>query len=236
MAGKGVPMGVELVKRGLIDEADVKTVIEYQKEHPDKRMGEIVHLLNLCDEGKLLQAMGEILEEKVILLDESLIDINIQEYASIDVLKQVKAVPFAIVGGKIKVCFCDFANKRAIDQVRLLFMNKGLVMERYLTFESNIMRVLDNWGGKSSENINSTGGDITTLVDTIMKSAMAKNASDIHVEPQETTVRIRYRIDGELVTVANIDKERLPQLVGRFKAISNMHQEKQESQDGRILL
>ena len=39
MAGKGVPMGVELVKRGLIDEADVKTVIEYQKEHPDKRMG-----------------------------------------------------------------------------------------------------------------------------------------------------------------------------------------------------
>ena len=236
MAGKGVPMGVELVKRGLIDEADVKTVIEYQKEHPDKRMGEIVHLLNLCDEGKLLQAMGEILEEKVILLDESLIDINIQEYASIDVLKQVKAVPFAIVGGKIKVCFCDFANKRAIDQVRLLFMNKGLVMERYLTFEENIMRVLNNLGGKSSENINATGGDITTLVDTIMKSAMAKNASDIHVEPQETTVRIRYRIDGELVTVANIDKERLPQLVGRFKAISNMHQEKQESQDGRILL
>ena len=54
--------------------------------------------------------------------------------------------PFAIVGGKIKVCFCDFANKRAIDQVRLLFMNKGLVMERYLTFEENIMRVLIQFG------------------------------------------------------------------------------------------
>ena len=137
MAGKGVPMGVELVKRGLIDEADVQAVIEYQKEHPDKRMGEIVHLLKLCDEGKLLQAMGEILEEKVILLDDNLIEINIQEYASLDLLKQAKAVPFAIAGGKIKVCFCDFSNKRAIDQVRLLFMNKGLVMDRYLTFESN---------------------------------------------------------------------------------------------------
>ena len=51
-------------------EERAKSVIEeYQKEHPDKRMGEIVHLLNLCDEGKLLQAMGEILEEKVIFIN-----------------------------------------------------------------------------------------------------------------------------------------------------------------------
>ena len=52
----------------------------------------------------------------------------------------------------------------------------------------------------------------------------------------ETSIRVRYRIDGDLVTVASIEKSKQSQLVGRLKAISNMHQEKQESQDGRILL
>ena len=49
-------------------------------------------------------------------------------------------------------------------------------------------------------------------------------------------VRIRYRIDGELINAAFIGKDKQNQIIGRLKAISNMHQEKQESQDGRILL
>ena len=65
---------------------------------------------------------------------------------------------------------------------------------------------------------------------------MEKRASDIHIEPEENSIRVRYRIDGELVTAATIEKDKQAQLIGRLKAISNMHQEKQESQDGRILL
>ncbi len=63
-----------------------------------------------------------------------------------------------------------------------------------------------------------------------------KRASDIHIEPEENSIRVRYRIDGELVTAATIEKDKQAELIGRLKAISNMHQEKQESQDGRILL
>lgn len=64
---------------------------------------------------------------------------------------------------------------------------------------------------------------------------MEKRASDIHIEPLEKIVRVRYRIDGQLVDAAQIDKDKQAQIIGRLKAISNMHQEKQESQDGRIL-
>ena len=64
---------------------------------------------------------------------------------------------------------------------------------------------------------------------------MERRASDIHIEPMLNKVRVRYRIDGELFTVANIEKGKQQQIIGRLKAISNMHQEKQESQDGRIL-
>ena len=56
---------------------------------------------------------------------------------------------------------------------------------------------------------------------------MDKRASDVHIEPMQDALRIRYRIDGQLITAATVDTERLPQIIGRLKAISNMHQEKQ---------
>lgn len=163
------------------------------------------------------------------------IKINLDDYISIDVLRQNKAIPFEIDNGRIKVCFADTANKRAVETIRLLLLNKGLVMDKYITFETNIERVLKSLEGNGENDIKSTS-DISGLIDTVIKKAMDKRASDIHFEPMENTLRIRYRIDGELYTVANIDKEKQAQIIGRLKAISNMHQERQESQDGRILL
>ena len=109
----------------------------------------------------------------------------------------------------------------------------GLVMEKFLTFETNIENVIEAMENKQKAMI-SGGGDITKLVDTIIRSAMEKRASDIHIEPLAKSVRVRYRVDGELITVANIEKAKQAQLIGRLKAISDMHQEKQEAQDGAI--
>ena len=230
-----VPIGIELVRRGIISEGDINKALEYQKANPGIKVGDALKTLHLCDEYKLLEAIGEILGEKTIVLNKSDIAINVQDYISLDVAKQCKAIPFEIENGKIKVCFSDASNKKAIDTVRLLLLNKGLVMERYITFESNINDIFETMEGKATETIED-GRDITSLIDNIIKTAINKRASDIHVEPQENSVRIRYRIDGVLVTVATLPKERQAQIIGRLKAISNMHQEKQESQDGRILL
>ena len=231
------PIGVELVKRGLVSEEDINQAIAYQKEHPNKKIGDILNILNLCPQRELIKAMGEILGEKVVILRPDNVAVDMKQYFSMDVAKSCKAVLFEVVGGKAKVCFSDTSNKRAIEQIRLILLNKGLVLDKYLTFESNIENVLESLEGKARENIQSSdGGDVTGLVDTILKTAMEKRASDIHIEPMDNSIRVRYRIDGELVTVANLDKSRQPQIIGRLKAISNMHQEKQENQDGRILL
>ncbi len=229
------PIGIELVRRGVIAEEDITKALEYQKSHPNKKIGDILNTLGVCDSNILIQAIGEILGEKPMLLDEHHLKLNLEDYISLDVLRQNKAVPFEIENGKIKVCFSDTANKKAVETIRLLLLNKGLVMEKYITFESNIEKVLKSFEGDSSHDIKSTS-DITGLIDTIIKKAMDQRASDIHFEPMENGLRIRYRIDGELYTVANLEREKQPQIIGRLKAISNMHQEKQESQDGRILL
>lgn len=230
------PIGVELVKRGLVTEADINEAISYQKEHPEKKIGDILNILNLCPQRELIKAMGEILGEKVMILRPDSVQVDMTKYFSMDIAKSCKAVLFEIVGGKAKVCFADTSNKRAIEQIRLILLNRGLVLDKYLTFETNINNTLEALEGNEGDEIRADAGDITGLVDMIIKSAMEKRASDIHVEPMENMVRVRFRIDGELVTIANLEKSRQSQIIGRLKAISNMHQEKQESQDGRILL
>ena len=230
------PIGVELVKRGLVTEADINEAISYQKEHPDKKLGDILNILNLCPQRELIKAMGEILGEKVMILRPDSVQVDMTKYFSMDIAKSCKAVLFEIIGGKAKVCFADTSNRRAIEQIRLILLNKGLVLDKYLTFETNINNTLEALEGSEGDEIRADAGDVTGLIDMIIKSAMEKRASDIHVEPMENMVRVRFRIDGELVTIANLEKSRQSQIIGRLKAISNMHQEKQESQDGRILL
>lgn len=229
------PIGIELVKRGLVNEEDINRALEYQKENPNKKIIEIINTLSLCDEYSLIQALGDILDEKAIILTQSDIKINPSDYISIDVIKNNKAIPFEITGNKIKVCFADTLDKKAVEIVRLILLNKGLIMEKYITFEKNINQIIETLEGNATDNINSNT-DTTGLVDSIIKTAIKKRASDVHIEPLEDQVRVRYRIDGELVTAVKIPKEKQSQIIGRLKAISNMYQEKQESQDGRIIM
>ncbi len=232
--GKG-PIGIELVRRGIVTQADIDAALEYQRRNPGKKLIEVINILNLCDEYALLSALGEILGEEPIMLTLASMKLNVSQYISLDIARRYKAIPFETNGNKIKVCFSDTLNTEAVETVRLILLNKGFVMEKYVTFEKNIQIILNSLEGTDSENIDAAG-DTTTIVDSIIKTAMKKRASDIHIEPSENTVRVRYRIDGELVNAVDIKKEKQQQIIGRIKAISNMYQEKQESQDGRIML
>ena len=228
------PLGIELVKRGIVTEEDVERALDYQKAEPKKKIGDILNILRACDPYILIEAMGEILEEKAIYLKESDIKVNMFDFISLDIAKQYKAIPFEEVNGRIKVCFADTSNKRAVETVRLLLLNKGLVMDKYITFETNVDLILNSYGG-SSESIN-LNADVSGFLDSVIKTAMEKRASDIHIEPMQEGLRVRYRIDGVLINAANVGKEKQAQIIGRLKAISNMFQEKQESQDGRIIM
>ena len=228
------PLGIELVKRGIVTEEDVERALDYQKAEPKKKIGDILNILRAAEPEVLIQAMGEILDEKAILLKESDLKVNMLDYLSLDIAKQYKAIPFEEANGRIKVCFADTSNRRAIETVRLLLLNKGLIMEKYITFETNIDLILNSFENTSGDI--QVGADASSFIDSVIKRGMDKRASDIHFEPMQDGLRVRYRIDGWLINAANVSKEKQSQIVGRLKAISNMHQEKQESQDGRIIM
>mgnify|MGYP004512585773 FL=1 len=235
---KRQPIGIELVKRGIVTEQDIEDALKEQRKTPNKKIGEILYELNVCDPSELIKAIGGIIGVQGILLSQSSIKINVLEYTSLEIAKKNKAIPFEIENGKIKVCFADTTNTRNIESMRLLMLNKGLVIEPYITFDGIINETLNSLGGTIEKDMSNIGQDnnITEIVDSIIKTAIEKRASDIHIEPLRNDIRVRYRIDGELFTATSLPKDKQAQIIGRLKAISNMHQEKQESQDGRILL
>ena len=51
------PIGVELVKRGIVTENDIEKALEYQREHPKKKLGDILYILEVCDPFKLVEAI-----------------------------------------------------------------------------------------------------------------------------------------------------------------------------------
>ena len=235
---KSQPIGIELVKRGIVDKNDIEEALKEQRKNPNKKLGELLYELKVCDAPTLISAIGDIIGVPGIILSEELIRIDVLEYISLEIARRNKAIPFAIENGKIKVCFADTTNARNIESVRLLMLNKGLVIEPYITFEGIIINMVTRLGGTAEKDMANIGQDnnITEIVDSIIKTAMEKRASDIHIEPLRNEVRVRYRIDGELFTATSLPKDKQAQIIGRLKAISNMHQEKQESQDGRILI
>ena len=116
-------LGIELVKRGVVSQQDISKAIEYQNNNPREKIGDILFKLNLADPRKLLEAMGEILEEKTIYLTSSEIKIKVTNYISLDIAKEDLAVPFEIDNGVIKVCFASTSNRAQMEAVRLLMLN-----------------------------------------------------------------------------------------------------------------
>lgn len=230
------PIGIELVKRGIVKETDIEIALDYQKIHPDKKLCDILCILNLCSQKQLLDAMGEIFGEKAILLSTDDVKIKDENIIPLDICQKYKVIAFDKIGNIIKVCFADTFNIDVVDKINNILINQNLIMDKYLSFESNIENVLKALENKENEVITDDSEDIVNLVDTIIKKAIEKRASDIHIEPLENFIRIRFRIDGELISIANIDKANHNQLVGRLKVISNMYQEKQDAQNGRINL
>ena len=231
------PIGVELVKRGLVTEDDVRKALLEQKKSPNRKLGEIIKDMNICDPRALIQVIGEVVGVKGVILTDESIKLNVLDYISLEMAKRYSAIPFDIENDKIKVCFADTTNKRTFEAIKMLMLNKGLIVDPYVTYSDIINDILNSIGNSSTDNIKDMGqeSNITELVDSIIRNGMKQRASDIHIEPQKDQIRVRYRIDGELFIATTIPINKLPQVVGRLKAISNMHQEKQESQDGRIL-
>lgn len=167
--------------------------------------------------------------------------------------------PFEVSGGVLKVAITDPTNLQALQALEFVGQKKGVQVQLYLASTSSVgvltgkKKNLTSVVGQALQDFqterekevkpkvttaaqeNIEGAPIVRIVDVILSNAIEANASDIHIEPSDTDVRVRYRIDGILHTSLMLPKHVHPAVISRLKILANLKiDESRLPQDGRF--
>ena len=219
------------------------------------QLGEILLKKKLVDELKLRQLYAYILGVPFVDLSKEIIPSEVLHIVPEPIAKKYKIVAFEKSGQDLKVAMLNPEDIQTIDFIR---KKTGLKIITCLTSESSIDVILKQYekslkaefGDIIEKNSQEVSGDekedlekvaqglpIIRIVDTLIKHAILQGASDIHIEPDEKEVRVRYRIDGILHDAMTLPKQIKHGIIARIKVLSNLKlDEHRVPQDGRFKL
>ncbi len=264
MAGfrQRVRIGDVLVQAGLITEEQLTLALEEQKKKPKgTRIGQtIVDMGYISELDMTLELQKHInvgfIDLRKIEIDEAALHVLTEADC-----RKYNLIPFAFKDVMtLSVAMVDPQDFDIIDDISII---TGLQIDPYIAMASQIDENLDRIYGKQQadaiaeqflkeqEDALGTGGDsdddarkddvenspIVILVRSIIEQGVRQRASDIHIEPFETNIKVRYRIDGVLREINTYDKALFQAIIARIKIISGMDiSEKRKPQDGRITI
>jgi type IV pilus assembly protein PilB len=249
-------IGTRLLDKKVISEDQLIIALKEQARLKDaKTLGAILVEMGFVSEG----ALGEILNEstgiKKFDLKSSIIDSKLVKKVPKDFATHNKLIPVSYTAESITIGMSDVFDIIALDQVRRYFppnfrLNPVYVPEaeimnaigQYYDYEMSIEGILKEIESSGTDKINDETqlrGDykspMVRLVDAILTDAVHRGASDLHFEPENLFLRIRYRIDGKMVQIRSIHKDYWPATSVRIKIMSGMNiAESRKPQDGRI--
>lgn len=241
------PLGQRLLDAGLISELQLDLALREQKRQ-GRMLGEILVDLGFVNPDVLTGTLATENKTEVIELDKISIDDEVLSLINYDVAKKYRMIAIDLSGNVLTVAFADAFDVVAIDLVEKETHKAVKVVTAH---EASILEAIEHnysHGGTInqtidlllSEGITSQEGaenisPMVRLVDQIIGHGIKNNAADIHLEPDEKVLRIRYRIDGVLKTQILIPSDLRSALTARLKLISGMNiSEKRVPQDGRI--
>lgn len=251
---KKIRLGEALINDGLITEEQLEKALEMQKGS-GRKLGETLIDAGLVTDEQIAQVLSRQLGYENVNLQNIAIPQNVLDLVAPAVLKRNKVIPIEIAPDNmniLRVAMADPMDMVAMDDISII---TGLQVEPVVTTARGVMLAIDRFygGGEVDEaledyvkereeqeqaddfddDINSS--PIVILVKEMIEKAARQRASDIHIEPLEKKVRIRYRIDGALYEKAKYDVKILPAMIARIKIIGGMDiSEKRKPQDGRI--
>ena len=253
---KKVRLGDVLVQNGVITEEDLQRGLERQKG-TGRKLGETLVDEGIATEENIARALSNQFHYDMVDLQNVEIPQEILELVPANVLKKHRAIPFEYSPDNmnvLRVAMSDPMDIGAMDDINII---TNLQVEPVVATMGSVMLAIDRYYGQAevnsaleeytrekesqmieqedmySEDVNNS--PIVQLVKGMIDQAVRQRASDIHIEPMEKQVRIRYRIDGALYEKAVYSIRLLPAIVARIKIIGGMDiSEKRKPQDGRI--
>lgn len=251
-----LPLGQKLLNSGLISKDQLETALKEQASQTDRKkmLGTILVEMGFITESALGEVLTESAGVKSFDLNQAVLDPKLINKVPKEVALRTKSVPVSIEGNSVNVAISDVYNILAIDQIRRFFPANLKITPVYAS-EAEILEIIDQYYGyemsvdgilkeietgisESSQLSGEIEGYVNPtvrLVDAILVDAIKRDASDIHFEPEGAFLRLRYRIDGQMVQVRSFHKEYWPAIVVRIKILSDMNiAETRHPQDGRM--
>lgn len=248
-------LGDILVNAGKITSYELQEALRSQKIL-GKKLGEILVESKIISELDIIEAVEEQTGILSIDLNEVDFDTKVVKLVSQNLCNKYTLIPFGFNEHKIKVAMSDPLNIFAVDDINI---STGFEVEVYIASKSSIQKFVDIY--YSSEEVNKAAEELSRetlesktsevnvediddvknapvvkMIDYMFRNSIEMRASDIHIEPFEKEIRIRYRIDGELKTVNRLGIESLAPLAARIKILAGLNiAEKRVPQDGRII-
>ena len=240
-------LGDLLFEAGLITEEQLQTTLK--EKGPGQKLGDALLQRGYITEQQLIEVLEFQLGIPHISLYRYPFDTKIFNVISKETAKRNLLIPLKKEGDKLFVAMADPMDYFAIDDLRL---STGFQIEAAIATKDDIIRAINKYydidegfeelfgdldvtESNQEEKIIDQDAPIVRLVNQILSNAITMKASDIHIDPQETKVVIRYRVDGVLRTERVLPKHMQSVLTARIKIMSNLDiTEHRTPQDGRI--
>jgi len=251
-------LGEILIDKGLITKDQLEKLLREQ-ETSGQRLGEILVENEYITEDELLEVMSERLKTPKITLDSLIIDPQVIKTVPVELARRYTLLPVFRIGKTLTVAMADPLNIIAIDELaystgceirRAIASERAIraAIERYYSVQERLKSVIgdmsdaggDGKGAQSGATAKSgaPGADdapVVQLVYMLICKAVREGASDIHVEPRESSMRIRFRMHGKMREEASPPKSLQAEVVSRIKIAADMDvSEKRIPQDGRF--
>jgi type IV pilus assembly protein PilB len=247
---KAKQLGQILIEQGLITSAQLEQALEEHRKTP-KSLGRVLIDLGMIKEADLVRALAEQVGLEFVDLSDYHIDPSSTTLLPDALARRYRAIPIGERDGKLLVAMSDPANVYALDDIRTI-TNRDVqpVVATAADIEQAIQRFagmdgqVEALASQASEELQADDehleaaleeAPIVKLVQAIMTQAVGDRASDVHIEPTERDVRVRFRVDGVLHEVMHSPKNIQGGLISRLKVMADLNiAEKRVPQDGRI--
>jgi len=253
-------LGDQLVEQGLISKNQLQDALK-EKDKTKKHLGEILLRMNLVSLEDLNEFIAGQLAIPHIDLSSYTIDPEVISLFDEQVARRYKMIPLFKIENAVTVAMADPLDIFALDNV------KGMIhfeIEPVIASEQSILKAIDHFFG-TRDHLQEMVGEmekveekdpipekkplikeaeeltdekpIIKIVNSMIAQAVQEEASDIHIEPENEKVRIRYRVDGFLYDVSSLPKKYHLPIISRIKIQAKMDiGEKRRPQDGKIHL
>jgi general secretion pathway protein E/type IV pilus assembly protein PilB len=251
-------LGTLLVESGVLAPERLEEAVREQRRTGD-RLEQVLIRMGFVHRSDLLRTFSERLHLPIVDLTESIPDAEVLRLLPPRVIFKLRCAPVARTGRTLRIATSDPTDLASFDELRIV---TGHAIELVLADEEDLQKYIRQHYGVAGDTLDALGGaretadlertsldtdetaqaqeaSVVRLVNDLLVEAVKERATDVHIEPYEHDLSIRYRIDGVLVDagVPPTVRRFRNAIVSRLKIMANLNiAEKRRPQDGRITL